>query len=288
MYLSIYYLLMFLYGIFTCQQEEVVVQPVSDQLLLFDTIPLAKPLVPMIIETSGIADSKTHANSLWAHEDSGTPTQLMLVGYDGKVKKKVFIKGVQNRDWEEMALSGNDIFLADIGDNLRKFPTYSIYQFKEPAASVDTVKSAKKIEFKYPDGSHDAEAFLVDPKTGDIYIITKRDNPSRIYKITAPYSYTSINTASYVGDLPYTGIVAAALSANGSEVLLKTYTSIYYYTLSNNQSLPEVLQKEGKRLPYQLEPQGEAVAFTHSNSGFYTLSEKGFSTGVNLNFYKRK
>ncbi len=62
-----------------------------------------------------------------------------------------------------MALSGNDLYIADIGDNAQVFPTYNIYKFPEPAVAVDTIMTVDTIQFRYPDGSHDAEAFLIDP-----------------------------------------------------------------------------------------------------------------------------
>ena len=255
---------------------------------LFDSIPVVHAVKPLITEASGIADSKRNAGFLWVHEDGGNPRQLYLLGHDGKVAKTIVLQGVVNRDWEDMALVDNDIFLADIGDNNSAYDSYTIYRFAEPAAATDTVKNIASITFKYADGARDAEAFLVDPDTKDIFIITKRDNPSRIYKISFPYSTSTINMAEYGGALPYAGVVSAALSADGSEIIVKTYTGLQYYTRSDGESLPQALSKSHTALPYQLEPQGEAVNFSHSGKGFFTLSEKGFSNKVELFFYPRK
>jgi hypothetical protein len=41
-------------------------------------------------------------------------------------------------------------------------------------------------------------------------------------------------------------------------------------------------------LPYQAEPQGEAISFAVNNSGYYTISEKALSSMVKLYYYKRK
>lgn len=271
-----------------CDKEDTQQAPSLGSELYFDTIPISRPLVPMILETSGIADSKLQPGNLWGHEDSGTPTQLFLLGHDGQVKSKVLLKGTHNRDWEEMAISGTDLFVGDIGDNRQIYPSYTIYQFAEPQAGEEVVENIKSIRFTYPDGSHDAEAFFIEPATKDLYIITKRDQPSRLYKLRAPYSYTEMNVLSYVGELPYTGIVAASMAADGKELILKTYTSLYYYKIPSGIALSSALLKEGTALPYQLEPQGEAVAFAHDGSGFYTLSEKGFSSSVHLYFYQRR
>ena len=255
---------------------------------IFDSLPISKAVIPLIEETSGIADSKINDGFLWVQEDSGNPTELLLTGHDGKVLKKVFINNVVNRDWEDMAISGNDIFIGDIGDNNLVQQEYSIYYFPEPSLSVDTIKNATTIIFQYPDGSHDAEAFLVDPDTKNIYIITKRDNASKIYQISYPYKTGPTNTVSLVGSLPYTGVVSAAISPDGKEILVKTYFGINYYRRNAGQSILQSLQSVPKILPYKIEPQGEAICFNKNNTGYYTLSEKGMSATVNLYFYPRK
>ena len=254
----------------------------------FASNPVEKPVKPIIEETSGIADSKVNAGNLWVHEDSGKPKQIYAVSHDGTVIKKIVLNGVVNRDWEDMALFGSDLFIADTGDNNQVFPEYTFYQFPEPALATDTVKSIKVIRFKYPDGSHDAEAFLIDPITKDILVITKQDNPSRIYKITYPFNYAGVNTASLVGSLKVSGFVSAALSPDNTEILLKTYANLYYYKLGANESIADALQKDLINIPYAMEPQGEAVTFAGDNSGFFTLSEKGLAKTINLNFYSRK
>ena len=255
---------------------------------IFDSLPISKPVIPLIDETSGIADSKINDGFLWVQEDSGNPPELFLTGHDGKVLKKVFIKDVVNRDWEDMAISGNEIFIADIGDNNLVYQQYSIYYFPEPSSSIDTIKNAATIAFQYPDGAHDAEAFIVDGDTKDIYIITKRDNAAKIYKITYPYKTAGVNTTSLVGSLSYTGVVSAAISPDGKEILVKTYFGINYYKRSAGQSITQALQSTPKTVPYTIEPQGEAICFNKNNTGFYTLSEKAMSATVNLYFYPRK
>ena len=259
----------------------------SGAVLIFDSIPAGKTLHPFVNEISGIADSKVNPGYLWGQEDSGNPPQLYLISHDGTVSKKLYIKGVTNRDWEDMALSGNEIYIAETGDNGQVYPEYSFYKFPEPLATTDTIRAVDVIRFKYADGSHDAEAFLIDPVSKDIYIITKRDNPSKVYKLTHPYSLNSMNTATEVASLVYSGVVSASISADGKEIMVKTYPAIFYYKRAAGETIEQALQKAYVTLPYKMEPLGEAVTFAYDNSGFYTLSEKGFGTSVSLYFYKR-
>lgn len=261
----------------------------------FEKVPQTSPLVGTINETSGIADSKANSGYLWAHEDSGNPPRIFLVKKDGNVGKSIYLKNALNRDWEDMAFgkgpdnSLNYLYVADIGDNGKVFTEYSIYRFVEPTSSSDSILSFDRIQFNYPDGSHDAEAMLLDNATRDIFIITKSDNPSKVYKLAYPQSTTSINSAVFVGQLAYGGVTSAAITPDGKEIIVKTYPGLSHYVRKSGQTIPQALTNTPVGLAYQLEPQGEAITFANDNSGFFTLSEKGFMpTAPNLYFYKRK
>ena len=245
-------------------------------------------------EASGIADSKANPGYMWVEEDGGNQPALFLLKHDGTISKTIFLEGTANRDWEDISVAAgpesgkNYIYVAETGDNNMVHAEYCFYRFEEPTSSVDTVKNIDKISFQYPDGSHDAEAFLVDPATKDIYIITKRDNPSKIYKLTYPYSTSATNAVLLVGSLPYNFVVSAAWSPDGKGIVTKTYGGINYYAAKAGENIVQILKKSFSALPYQAEPQGEAITFAADNSGYYTLSEKSLSSTVNLYFYKRK
>lgn len=247
----------------------------------------------VIDEASGLADSYSNPGYLWVNQDSRQPTELYLVSHQGKLGKKIFIDNITNRDWEEIAVSnGPDagkkyIYLGETGDNVHTYSSYAIYRFPEPVAGTDTVRQYDKLQFRYADGPHDCEAFFVEPASKDIYLITKRDVPSKVYRLAYPQSTSAMNVAEHVADLPYNGVVAAAYSESKKEFLLKTYGNIYYYKHTAGQSIAEVMKKPYVLLSYQVEPQGEAVAFANDNAGFFTLSEKAFAPYMNLNFYKR-
>lgn len=262
----------------------------------FEAIPITKPLTPSILdEASGIADSKANPGYLWVEQDSGNPNEIALLTHDGALLKKINIKSAVNRDWEDLAIgmgpvAGTQyIYLADIGDNAMATSQYFIYRFTEPLSAIDTVFNYDKITFQYPDGPHDAEAILVENSSKDIYIITKQDSPSRIYKIPYPQETGAINTALLLGTLSFGGATGAAMSGDGMEILVRTYNSVYYWKRTATQSVEQALATRPVTLDTQFEPQGEAICFKNDNSGFFTLSERpAIIAAVNLNFYKRK
>jgi len=253
----------------------------------FNSKPDTVVVDPMVTEASGIADSKKNQGYLWVEEDGGNPAQLYLLSHKGSLYKKVFIKGSTNRDWEDMALSNGKIYIAETGDNAQGYTNYAFYVFPEPNRDADTVYNFEKISFRYPDGSHDAEAFLVEPSSGNIYVITKRDSLSGVYKLSAPFNTPNTQTAEFTGQLKFNGVTSAAISSDGKEIILKTYTSLFYYKLHDGETIESIFKKDAVKIPYELEPQGEAVCFASDNTGYFTLSEKGFSSKQYLYFYKK-
>lgn len=278
--------------LFTCCQQHSTSDLTNH---VFADSPVAAPVkAGAVDEASGIADSRVNAGYIWVEQDSGNPPELALLAYDGTLSKKMYLKGVENRDWEDMALAkGPDpaayyIYLAEIGDNFLQNLTYYIYRFKEPTASTDTIKTFDKVAFKYPDGSNNAEAMFVDNDSKDIFIITKSDLRTNIYKLPYPQNTGGITEAILVGSLPLKVVVGAGISPDGREIIIKTYTTLNYWKRAAMETIEDVLKKPSTALTYQLEIQGEAVGFKNDNTGFFTLSEKPAMAGtVSLNFYKR-
>lgn len=273
-----------------CQKKEI-----AAPALPFETKPVAVPVIAGFMdEASGMTASKSFPGSLWVQQDGGNPSELILISEKGILQKRISLRAAVNRDWEDMAsgagpvADSNYIYIAETGDNNAVYSSYSIYRFIEPGLSTDTIVQVDRINFQYPDGAHDAEAIFIS-KQKDIYIITKRDANSKIYKLPFPQVTSSIITATFVGELSFTGVTGAAFSGNGSELLVKTYAGVYYWKLNANELPETALKRKPLQLGYETEPQGEAICFHYDNLGFYTLSERPFfASSVALNYYKRK
>lgn len=260
--------------------------------LPFADTPTTQKVNPQFPEVSGIAPSFTSAKSLWFMQDGGNKVQVSLVDETGHLSRNVFLKGITNRDWEDMIIMRDpskdfaEIYLADIGNNNLAAQQPIIYRFREPQQGVDTVTDISFIRFMYPDGQHDAEAFLVDPSTMDLFIITKRDARSRIYRIAYPYPANA--EAAFVGELDYNTVVSATANQAGAEILVKTYQAIYYYKREPGETFVQALLRKPVSLGYRPELQGESICFAADNKGFYTVPEMPLAGDQLLSFYKRK
>ncbi|GAA4408297.1 WD40 repeat domain-containing protein [Nibrella viscosa] len=284
-------------SVFTVLLQSCNLVGVQTQEAQFSSNPTISAIQPgQIDEASGVVDSRSMPGNLWVEEDSGNPNDLVLLGHDGKIKGRVPVPNAQNRDWEDMAMgpgpqSGvNYIYLGDIGDNNAQYPTCTIYRLPEPKSLTDAVTQVDRITFRYPDGPRDAEALLLDPKTSDLWIVTKREENVHLYRLPYPQSTTDVITAQAYGAIPLvSGITGGDISPDGSEILLRTYLGVLYWKRQGNELLADVLQKRSYRtLPYRIEPQGEAVCFDRLGSGYFTLSERNNAAAVSLYYYPRK
>ncbi len=247
-----------------------------------------------INEASGLASSIKTPGLLYTHNDSGGEAAVFVLNQRALMPAVIMLEGIKNRDWEDIATcidprdSKPYVYVGDIGDNNARHASSFIYRFEEPEIldTLITISKIDKIEFIYEDGPRDAEALFVDPLSGDIYVISKREENCGIYRLPYPQSFSETIVAKRVGALPYSWVVAADMSPSGKHILVKTYTNIYRYTRRSNQSVAEALATKGKTMPYKLEPQGEAVAFDEKGKGYFTISERLGETPVELYYYK--
>lgn len=249
----------------------------------------------LITEASGMAAGINNPDLLWTHNDSGNDPIIFLLDEKGMDKGSFVLKGVENRDWEDMT-SGpgpdedkNYLYVGEMGDNTASYEQKYIYRFEEPIlGDPEEIKIFDTISFKFPDGKRDAECLMIDPATKDLYIISKREPEVGVYRASYPQTTTGINMLEKLGSIPYHNIVAGDISADGSGILLKTYSKILYWERFKNEPILQALQKDPVQITYDPEPQGEAIAWKKDMSGFFTLSEERHGIEAILYFYKRK
>lgn len=261
--------------------------------------PTASPITPgQIDEASGIVDSRSQPGNLWVEQDSGNPAELALLGHDGRLKGKISVPNFPNRDWEELSIGPGPkagttyIYIGDIGDNNAQNPISQIYRLPEPASLQTPITQVERINFRYPDGPRDAEAMFVEPNTKDIYIITKREPNVHLYRLKYPQNINEVTVAEAFGEMPMTYVTGAAISPDGSEILVRTYTEIRYWKRDGDQSVANTLQFGTSRtlpaIPFPRDPQAEAICFDRDGKGYFTLSERGSAASVNLYYFARK
>lgn len=246
-------------------------------------------------EASGLVASFQNKKCFWSLNDSGNPAVVFLIDDSAKTKLACRLSGIKNRDWEDIAIGGGPksekkyLYVAEIGDNNARYDFKYLYRFEEPSLKngpEQTVTDVEKLVVKMPDGKRDTETLMIDQSTNDLYIVSKREAKVRVYMQKFPYPDTLKPIK--VLELPFNWVTSGSISSNGKEVLIKTYTAIYYWKRTQEKSLVELLAKIPLEIPYDLEPQGEAICFANDGSGFFTLSEtRDGAPMAQLKFYKR-
>ncbi|WP_312716585.1 hypothetical protein [Sphingobacterium multivorum] len=250
---------------------------------------------PQLKEVSGIIPAYQEGN-FWVHNDSGDGATIYLIDRQAKLLKKFSLEGVSVVDCEDIdrVKIGDTYFLvlADIGNNAGKRTWTCLYVFPEPQADDPGLipkKSIRAIFLKFPGQQRlDAESIMIDPIDNMLYVISKREFRSTVYGAEV---FTNVKqqyfTLNRIAELPFTFATASAIDQTGTQLLVKNITHIFYWQRNRSESWKQVLQRKPAILPYQVEPQGEAIAFDSNGTGFYTISERPFGLKSYLYFFER-
>lgn len=238
-----------------------------------------------IDEASGIAVSRDNPGVLWVHNDSGDTARVFAMNTQGTHLGIYNLTGTSATDWEDMAVGPGPnvgqsyLYLGDIGDNSAVRPAIRVYRVPEPAVSptqppvVINLSGVDTITLQYPDGARDAETLMVDPRTADLYVISKRETRSRLYRAPFPQSTTQTIVMEYRGQLPWGGATGGDISPNGAEILVRGYLSASLWRRPADNPLWDAFAYAGYTVPLATEPQGEAIGFHGMGLGYYTVSE---------------
>ena len=249
-----------------------------------------------LVEASGLVASVNNLDHYWSHNDSGNPPEIFLIDQQANIKLICRIKGIKNRDWEDIAVGAGPkegvtyIYIGDIGDNRAEYPVKFIYRFEEPVFTDKTeliISDYDTLIVKLPDRVRDSEALTIDPISNDMLLISKREDSVKVYQFNYLDEKDTL-LAQRIAVLSLHNINAADISTNGMEMLMKDYDRIYYWKREGNESMAELLSKKPIRLPYKNGPQDEAIAWKRDGSGFFTLGETVKGNGGNLVLHKRK
>lgn len=259
---------------------------------------------PQNQETSGIAVSHRTPGMIWTHNDSGGEPVLFALNADGSLRGQVRVEGVTNYDWEELAsfeLDGKAWLLAaDIGDNFAARKSCVLHLIAEPDAATLSpgqellLRPAYSINYIYEDGARDAESLAVDVKERMIYVLSKREDTPRLYRLPlAPAPAAQPVAARFLGLVPHlpqpTALqrnvrmptqgflgwpTAMDFSHDGTLALVLVYEQPLLFPRAAGETWAEALAREPIKLtPHQF-PQAEAACFTPDDRAILVGSEK--------------
>ncbi len=268
-------------------------------------VSVGKVAAPELTETSGLVSSRSNAGVLWAHNDSGDSARLFALSAQGGHLATFVLPTVSAVDWEDIAIGAAPggarphLYIGDIGDNSSsRTDGVVIHRAPEPevpknaqAAVQRPLAGLESFRVLYPDGPHDAETLLVDPKTGEVVIVTKSFfSAPRIFYATKLHAPATTLSGGEHLDLKAAGIdglyaTGGDVSSDGRWVLVRGYGAAFLWQRDPARPLHEAFAGRACEVPIADEPQGESIAFAVDGSGYFTLSEKKAQP---LYFYARE
>jgi len=215
---------------------------------------------PRIVESSGLVRD-TASDVYWTVNDSGAAGIIYGLTDKGEVRGTVNYRA-EPMDAEAVAMYGDRLYVADIGDNAGVRDFVTVFLFPRPRATGLTVEY-RSFDFAYPDGQYDAEAFLVDG-TGRFYVVTKGLRGGAVYRAPADPSRFALNRLERVGSAP-PFVTDGVFLPEGDRIALRTYDSVVIIDAKSFRTITETA------IPVQ--PQGESIAVSLDGTSLLLGSE---------------
>jgi hypothetical protein len=234
-----------------------------------------------VIESSGVAASRDRLGVFYTHNDSGDRARFFRFDKTGRVTGEFSLKGAKAVDWEDMAsaqIKGKSwLYLADCGDNNVKRDSITIYRVAEPSGPGVELKTFDTYTLTYPDKKRNCEAAMVDPKTGDIWFVTKAGDEAVAYRLSAPkesgkyelekIASLKVNTSGLGGNL----VTGGDISGDGKHLVIRTYTGALEYDVPTK--FEDWVKGTPRAIKTAAEQQGEAIAYSRDGTTLITTSE---------------
>lgn len=201
-----------------------------------------------IIESSGLV---ARDGLVVTVNDSGDSARIFTV--DARTGDTVGVTSWpgEAEDVEALAPAGpGEVWVGDIGDNAGARDAVTVTRV--PYGRGDREADVASYDLVYPDGPHDAETLLVQPRSGRLYVVVK-EFVGRLYAAPEHLSADQPNRLTPADDVLGTA-TDGAFFPDGRHLVVRNYAQAAIYTW------PGLEQVAMLDLPPQ--PQGEGVAVT--------------------------
>lgn len=217
-----------------------------------------------VIESSGLVD---RGSTVFTNNDSGDDAIVYgIAPRSGRtVSRTTYAASVTDVEAIAPGADGT-IWAGDIGDNKMNRDDVAVYRVHPE----DGEHPGERFVLAYPDGSHNAETLLVDPRTQRVFVVSKSPFGGTVY--AAPRDLRSGGATNRLSSFAQVnGLVTdGAFFPGGKRVVLRTYGTASVYTFPAFNLVGTV------RLPTQ--PQGEGISV--SRTGRVLVGSEGLHAVV--------
>jgi len=232
------------------------------------------------------------------HNDDGS--EIFAIDSTGRDIGRMRVRDAKNKDWEDIGRipgeNGPLLVIGDTGDNHHARKSVRLYFIEEPRPGDfnRSVEFSHEVKVRYPGGPRDVESMAYDPASGMILLLSKRDQPPRLYGIPLDKALDEKKVeaeflAEVTGFRPPTrsdimknlkrGMWVSQptgmdISADGRMAAVITYRSLYLFHREDNETWAEAFQRQPEEF---IGPPGlhdEAVSFGHDQRSIYVTTER--------------
>jgi len=240
----------------------------------------------------------------WGHEDSGADEEFYRIDPEmGDIFQKIELKNAKNRDWEDIASDGQNLYIGDFGNNSNDRQNLGIYIVPLSEIGNSNSETVQESEWSFlpfsyidqtnyssqPEDSsvYDCEAMIFYNNLIHLFTKSRRFHSSSHYTVN-----TSTNVADKIETFDTQGLITgAALSPNGKLIALIGYDlrpfipTVFCWLLWDWQPGTDLFFSGNKRrieLGSALQVgQVESIGFDSECSGFIS-NERTVFNGVTL------
>jgi hypothetical protein len=216
---------------------------------------------PAVHESSGLVD---RGRVLYTVNDSGSEPVLYALDPRNGETLATTSYADEVEDTEALAPGrGPRVWVGDIGDNLERRESVVVYDVRPGRPG------GRRFELSYADGPRDAEALLAHPRSGRLFVVSKRVFGGVVYAAPRSLAADRINQLTPFARVP--GLVTGGeFMPDGDHVVLRTYGTASVFTFPAFELVGTVT------LPDQ--EQGEALSV--SRDGGVLVSSEGIHAEV--------
>ncbi|WP_460795741.1 hypothetical protein [Nocardioides pacificus] len=218
-----------------------------------------------ITESSGLARSTFGRSLLFTHNDNDGVPALFAVAESGRTRAVLRLEGARAVDWEDVSTGpGHTLWIGDIGDNDRDRARVWVYRISETRRLRPRAVRWARFPLVYPDGPRDAEALMVHPRTGRLFVVSKQRDGAGVYRAPRRLLRDRSNVLQRVGSAP-ASITAAAFDRRGRRVVMTDYRTAFLRRWPSGRTT--------RRLALPETPQGESIEFGRGSRALLRGSE---------------
>jgi hypothetical protein len=202
---------------------------------------------PEIVESSGLVAT---GDLFLTVNDSGDGGRVFVVDRSGKtVGTTAWTDDPQ--DTESLAPAGpGEVWVGDTGDNRRGRDSITV--LRVPYGTTDQEVTPAAYELVYPDRAHDAETLMANPRTGQLFVVSKDIFGGTIYAAPRRLSADHPNRLRPVGE-GFSFATDGSFFPDGRHYIVRGYTSAAVYSFPDHERL------DSFQLPPQQQGEGIAV-----------------------------